>query len=284
MRATLADLLQDARAGGFAIPCFNVFGFEDAVAYIEAAETSGASIILATNKEMVEFMGVERLAHMLGTLADESNVNVCIHLDHCYEESTVYAAVDAGYSSVMFDGSQLPLEENIERTRHVVEYAKSAGTSVEGEIGSVPYTSGRDHIKSMLTSPDQAARFAEGSGVDAVAISVGNVHRMQEATASIDTDAVRRIAAKVSQPLVIHGTTGIPRGLFPDLIANGVRKFNIGTDLRKAFGSAMRDTLAASPNEFDRLTLFKPVMSAQQQEAARYIDLLRGVGENVAAN
>jgi len=279
MKVSLNDILPAALAHQYAVACFNVFGYEDAVAVIRAAEQDEAPVIVATNKEMTEFMGPVQAASMLGHLADEASVPVCIHLDHCYEVETVKQAVDAGYTSVMFDGSQLPLSENIEKTSEVCLYAQRHNVSVEAEIGSVPYSTGRDHIKSELTDPSQAERLALESGADAIAISVGNVHRLQEATSKISFDRVKQIGSLVNLPLVIHGTSGINDSDVQRLSAMSVCKFNIGTTLRMAFGQSLRHCLVKRPDEFDRLTLFNQVMPAMQAEASRNIRLLGAQGK-----
>ena len=275
MRASLNDLLPDALNRAYALPCFNVFGYEDAVAIIRGAEACNAPIIIATNKEMVEFMGTRQLASMLGILADDASVPVCVHLDHCYEVDIAKAAVDSGYSSVMFDGSQLELQHNIDRTRRVADYAHQHGVSVEGEIGSVPYSVGRDHIRSELTEPAQAQAFAAQSQADAVAVSIGNVHRLTKAGCPIDFERLAEIDALVEQPLVIHGTTGISEDDLVKLSATSVCKFNVGTRLRMAFGESMRHTLADKPDEFDRLTIFNDVMPVMTREAIAVIELMR---------
>jgi len=274
MRVTLNQLLPQALAGNYAVPCFNVFGYEDAVAVVRAAEKTSAPVILATNKEMVEFMGPRQAASMLGLLADESPAAVCVHLDHCYDIDIAKQAVDSGYTSVMYDGSQLAIEDNIAQTLRVAEYAHAHNVSVEGEIGSVPYSRGRDHIKSILTDPNQAQQFAEHSGVDALAVSVGNIHRLETTSSSIDFDRLSEIALVVSQPLVIHGTSGINDTDLERLAKLPVCKFNIGTTLRMAFGQSLRHTLAEHPDEFDRLTIFNQIMPAIQIEAERNIALL----------
>ncbi|GAL14923.1 5-keto-2-deoxy-D-gluconate-6 phosphate aldolase [Vibrio astriarenae] len=236
MLVSLKELLPEAASSNYAVPCFNVFGYEDARAVVEAAEEVNKPVILACNKDVADFYGVETAAAMFLNLANNASVPVCLHLDHTYEEDIVYRALKAGFSSVMFDGSQLTLDENIARTRKVVEVAHALGASVEGEIGSVPYEEGRDHIKSIFTEPEDAARFAKETGVDGVAISVGNVHRLTEPTSSIDFGRLDRIASEVSTPLVIHGTSGIRDEDIIKLKLSRVSKFNIGTCLRQALG------------------------------------------------
>lgn len=276
MRANLNDLLPEAISNGRAVPCFNVFGFEDALAVVAAAEAEQLPVILATNLDMVQFMGPESLAAMLTPLAEKASVPVCVHLDHCYEESIVFAAMDAGYDSVMFDGSQLHIDENIARSAAVAERARGLGISVEGEIGSVAYSEGRDHIRSELTTTEQAQRFAAESGVDAVAVSVGNVHRLADSTVPIDFERLNSIAEVVRQPLVIHGASGICEAELRQLPSAGVGKMNIGTSLRQTFGRALREELAANPELFDRLKLFKLVAPQMQAEAQRWLRILAG--------
>ncbi len=274
MLATLNDLLPAAADGHYALPCFNVFGSEEVVAILAAAEEAQRGVILACNKDMADHMGVVGFAGMVRGLAEAATVPVCVHLDHCYEEERIHAALHAGFTSVMFDGSQLPLADNIARTAAIVRLARGFGASVEGEVGSVPYTEGRDHIKSELTDPLEALAFAEQSGVDAMAISVGNVHRLTEAVSAIDFDLVQRIAACTRLPLVIHGTSGIREADIQRLKTLRVAKFNIGTTMRMTFNQSLRQSLADTPERFDRLQLMRPVVSALQAEARRMINLL----------
>lgn len=274
MLVTLRDILPAAVKGRYAVPCFNIFGNEEVIAVIAAAEALGRGVILACNKDMAEQMGVAGFAGMVRSLADAAKVPVCLHLDHCYEEEVVYAALRAGFTSVMFDGSQLALQDNIARTAQVARVAHAFGASVEGEIGSVPYTEGRDHIRRELTDPAEALAFAQQSGVDAMAVSVGNIHRMSSAASDIDFDRVERIAALTDIPLVIHGTSGIREEDLQRLKTMGVAKFNIGTTMRMTFARSLRASLAATPQQFDRMTLMRPVIKDLEAEACRMFGIL----------
>lgn len=274
MLVTLKDLLPAAVKGRYAVPCFNIFGNEEVVAVIAAAESAGRPVILACNKDMAQHIGVAGFAGMTRSLAAAAKVPVCVHLDHCYEEATILSALEAGFNSVMFDGSQLPLKENITRTAKIAQAARQYGVSLEGEIGSVPYTEGRDHIKRELTEPQDALAFAERSGVDAMAISVGNVHRMRSADSVIDFERVSKIKALTDLPLVIHGTTGIREADLRRLKTMGVAKFNIGTTMRMTFARSLRASMARHPEQFDRLSLMKPVIDDLASEAHRIIVML----------
>ena len=274
MLVTLNDLLPEAANSTSAVACCNVFGFEDARAILDAAESLNRPVILATNKDMVDLLGVESLAGMLAPMAEVSSAKVCLHLDHTYDESIVYQAMKSGFSSVMFDGSQLPLEENIRRTQQVSAVAKAFGISLEGEIGSVPYEEGRDHIKSIYTEPEQAQRYASESGIDAVAVAVGNIHRLKTPTCTIDYELLADIAKLIEIPLVVHGTTGIPEADIVRLKQTRIAKFNVGTSLRMVVGNSLRKAMEAEPDQFDRSHFMRKIMPDIRAEATRVIQLL----------
>jgi len=274
MLVNLAKILAPAVDGSYSVACFNIFGWEDARAVADAAIELRAPVILAVNLDFRRFMPLEAICVMLRSLAESAPVPICIHLDHTYEVPEVLRAVDLGFTSVMYDGSQLPLEENIAGALCVAQYAHAAGCSVEAEIGSVPYADGRAHIKSELTEVSDAIRFAEDSGIDAMAVSVGNVHRLQTPGATIDFDRLAQIEASVKVPLVIHGTSGLFDQDIVRLARTRIAKFNIGTVLRQAFGRGLRETLARYPDRYDRLEIMRDAMPTVSREAMRMIRLL----------
>jgi fructose-bisphosphate aldolase, class II len=277
----LVSVLARSRAG-HGVAAFNVFGYEDARAVVDAAEELRAPGILAASLDFTRFMPVELIAQMLRRLGEEASVPVCAHLDHCYDVGEVCRAVDAGFTSVMYDGSQLPLAENIAMTRRVVDYAHARSVSVEGEIGSVPYAEGRDAIKAELTDSRAAAELERQSGVDALAVSVGNVHRLRTSGATIDFDRLAEIEKATSVPLVIHGTSGIRNADLARLVRTRVAKFNIGTALRQSFGRGLRSALSADPTRFDRLEIMREVMAEMSREVVRQMRRL-GWAEHPAA-
>ncbi|NOI67538.1 class II fructose-bisphosphate aldolase [Vibrio sp. 99-8-1] len=274
MLVTLNEVLPQASISDYAVPCFNVFGYEDARAVVDAAEEKQKSVILACNKDVIEFYGVDTAAAMFRQLATGSSVPVVLHLDHTYEESVIYRALKSGFSSVMFDGSQLSMQENISRSKKVAEVAHACGASIEGEIGSVPYQEGRDHIRSIYTDPDQAEQFSLQADLDCIAISVGNVHRLTTPTCKIDFGLLDKIAAKVNKPLVIHGTSGINNEDMLKLKQSKVAKFNIGTCLRQALGHNLRDHMNNEPSKFDRIYFMRRAMPHVREEAIRNFELL----------
>lgn len=274
MLNNLATLLEPTREQGYAVACFNVFGYEDALAVVNAAERRDASVILSINLDMTQFMPVEHIASMMRPLAESSTAAVCLHLDHCYDIDTVKRAVDCGFTSVMYDCSQESIKDNISGIRGVVDYAAPQGVSVEAEVGSVPYASGRDHIKSELTEVTEARAMQEEGKPSALAISVGNVHRIENGYVDIDFNHFQALRDNLEIPLVIHGTSGIKPDDIQSLSKTGVGKFNIGTCLRKRFGKTARAALEANPDLYDRLTLMKQIIPEVSDEAEKMIRLL----------
>lgn len=272
-RATLAEVLGPALAGGYAVPGFVCLGWEDARAYALAAEAERAPVILQAGPGARAHMPVAVWGAMFRALADSVTVPVVAHLDHGASLEECRAGLEAGFTSVMFDGSRLALEENIRQTADVVRLAHAAGASCEGEIGFVGYAEGAG---SEGTDPVEAARFATETGVDAMAVSVGNVHLQRQAGAGLDLQRLRAIKAVTQVPLVIHGGSGVPLAERSTLAATSrIAKFNIGTELRQVFGASLRAALARDPARFDRTQILRET-EAPLAEAARGI--LRNLG------
>jgi len=266
--ATLADVLSPALEGGWAVPGFVCLGWEDARAYVEAAEAERAPVILQAGPGARAHMPLQVWGAMLRELAQGAAVPVVVHLDHGASVEECRAAVEAGFSSVMFDGSRLPLDDNIALTAEVARMAHAAGVSCEGEVGFVGYAGG---AASTGTDPEEAARFVRETGVDALAVSVGNLHLSRQEGAGLDLARIRAIEAATGVALVIHGGSGVPRAERPAL-ASGTRvcKVNIGTELRQVFGQALRDAVNRDPARFDRLEILRET-EGPVTEAARAV-------------
>lgn len=265
--ATLKDVLQPALREGYAVAGLVTLGWEDMRAYVAAAEAEGCPVILQAGPSCRAHTPLPILGKMFRHLADGASVPVVAHLDHGYTYEDCKIALDSGFTSLMFDGSRKPLSQNIDETAAIAEMAHSAGISCEGEIGFVGYDGGE---ASNGTDPDEAAQFARETGVDAMAISVGNTHLQQDANAGLDEARIRAIEAVTEVPLVIHGGSGVPYAQRQSLARTSkICKFNIGTELRMAFGQAMREAVNADPDRFDRVTILKethdPVVTAARQ-------------------
>jgi fructose-bisphosphate aldolase, class II len=267
--ANLKDVLQAAMKGNYAVAGLVVLGWEDARAFVEAADETGMPIILQAGPGCRKYTPVPILGKMFRHLAEQARVPVVCHIDHAYTLQECVEGIDNGFTSVMIDGSKLPIEENIALTRSVVEHARKAGVSVEGEVGQVGYVSG---AASAMTSPDEAQRFDYESGADALAIAVGNVHLNTEKTTGIDWNALRAIEAVTSLPLVLHGGSGIPLDQRAKLARESrVSKFNFGTELRMTFGQALRKSLADQPDRFDRIELLSRTIPAIRDQTVSLI-------------
>ncbi len=255
--ATLAEVLQPALKGGYAVCGAVTLGWEDMRAYVTAAEEVGCPVILQAGPGCRAHTPLPVLGAMFRNLAETASVPVVAHLDHGYTFEDCKIALDAGFTSLMFDGSRKPLQENIDETAAIAEMAHAAGISCEGEIGFVGYDQGE---ASAGTDPDEAARFARETNVDAMAISVGNVHLQQESSDGLDEARIKAIEAMTDVPLVIHGGSGVPHAQRSHLArTTAICKFNIGTELRMAFGTALRDAVASDDSRFDRVQILSEV-------------------------
>jgi len=271
--ATLSDVLRPALQGGYAVPGLVCLGWEDMRAYAMAAEAERAPVILQAGPSCRAHTPLPVLGAMMRNLADSVDVPVVIHLDHGYTFDECQEALEAGFTSLMYDGSRLPLTQNIAATAQVAELAHGAGISCEGEIGFVGYSGGEG---SAGTDPDEAAIFASQSGVDAMAISVGNVHLQQDKEGGLDEARLRAIEQTTTLPLVVHGGSGVPVAQRLHLAQSSrICKVNIGTELRMAFGAALRTAINADPARFDRVAILKET-HAPVMEAARAV--IRGLG------
>jgi fructose-bisphosphate aldolase class II len=252
---TLKDVLQPALKGGYAVAGLVTLGWEDMRAYVAAAEAEGVAVILQAGPGCREHTPLPVLGKMFRHLAEGASVPVVAHLDHGYTFDECREALDSGFTSLMFDGSRKSLEQNIDETARIAEMAHAAGISCEGEIGFVGYDGGE---ASAGTDPDQAAKFARDTGVDAMAISVGNVHLQQDKDGGLDEPRIRAIEALTDTPLVIHGGSGVPMAQRTSLAQTSkVCKFNIGTELRMAFGAALRKSVNSDAARFDRNQIIK---------------------------
>lgn len=271
--ATLSEVVIPARAGGYAVGGLVCLGWEDMRAYARAAEAENLPVILQAGPSCRQHTPLPVLGAMFRSLADSVSVPVVAHLDHGYSVEDCRAAIDAGFTSVMFDGSRKPLAQNIDETAAIAEMAHAAGVSCEGEIGFVGYAEG---ARSEGTDPREAAVFARDSGVDAMAVSVGNVHLQQNREGGLDEARIRSIEAVTDIPLVIHGGSGVPLAQRRALAhGSNICKFNIGTELRMVFGQSLRARLAEDSDVFDRVGILEP-LEPVIEDAAR--TALRTIG------
>ncbi len=270
--ATLSEVLQPALRQGYAVGGLVTLGWEDMRAYSDAAQALGAPLILQAGPSCREHTPLPVIGSMFRHLAESVDVPVVAHLDHAYTFEECQMALDSGFTSLMFDGSRKPLQQNIDETATIAEMAHAAGISCEGEIGFVGYA---NREQSAGTNPQEAALFARDSGVDAMAISCGNVHLQENQEGGLDLVRLRAIEAVTDLPLVIHGGSGVPVAQRQQLAAiSRICKFNIGTELRMVFGAALRNAVNTDDMRFDRVQILRdtidPVRSAAIEVLAAF--------------
>jgi len=241
-------MLAKARHEKYAVGGFNFCNAETAqVILSEAVRLRSPAMLIASSVE-VQLCGMEDTVKILRLVAENVDVPVCLHLDHTDNVETVCRAVDAGFSSVMIDGSHFPFEKNIEMTRTVVTYAHNKGVSVEGELGAIGENKDAQHEgvgPRSLTDPDMAAEFVERTGVDALAISIGNAHGLYAKRPELDFDLLKAIHEKIDVPLVLHGGSGTPPDHLQKAISLGICKVNVASEIGKAFTDSYIETMTA---------------------------------------
>ena len=234
MYKTLKEVTAIAEEFNFTVGAFNMHNLEMLPAMIAAAKAKGSPIIIQTSVGTAKYIGYDVIVAVCETLAKNKSVDVVMHLDHCKDFDEIKAAIDAGFTSVMFDGSSYPFKENIMRTKEVVQFAHLRGVSVEGELGTINGSEDDIAVEDSnlaFTDPDAAKEFVEATGVDALAVSVGTCHGSYKAKTELNIPLLKQINEKVDVPLVIHGGTGVKDSDIKLCIENGVRKFNVGTEL-----------------------------------------------------
>lgn len=230
MLVNMKDLLADAQKRNYAVGSFSVANMEMVLGIIKAAEETSSPIILQIAEVRLNHSPLALIGPLMVAASEEAAVPVAVHLDHGKTPCCIEQALEIGFTSVMFDGSHLPVDENIEITKGIVEIAKEYGAAVEAEIGCVGGSEdGSEDIAINCTSPEQAKRFAEETKVDALAIAIGNAHGNYKETPHLRFDILEKVHSLVSVPLVLHGGTGISPEDFVRCHQNGIKKINIAT-------------------------------------------------------
>lgn len=248
MYKNLTELFKENEGKG-AVGAFNVHCFEMVPAMIQAAEELNVPIILQTSLGTAEYIGFEPLIAAVKALAEKSSVDVALHMDHCKSVEALEKAIDCGYSSVMYDGSSLPIEENIKNTKEIVAYAHAKNVSVEGEVGSIGGAEEGVVVAkdaAMYTKPEDALYFANETGVDALAVSIGTTHGQYKSKAKINYELLSELKEKLGTTgLVLHGGTGVSDEDMKRCVREGMKKINVGTELNKSYIEVVGKTFTA---------------------------------------
>ncbi|MGI5879666.1 MAG: class II fructose-1,6-bisphosphate aldolase [Syntrophomonadaceae bacterium] len=259
------DLLRKADQGKYAVGAFNANNMEIIQAIVQAAELENSPVIMQASQGAINYAGLEFISQMVKIAANNTHVPVALHLDHGTDFEQVIRCIYSGFSSVMFDGSKLPLEGNIAVTRKVLEVARPLGISVEAELGKIGGTEDDIHVserEAMFTDPDEAINFVQQTGIESLAIAIGTAHGQYQGEPRLDFDRLIEIKKAVQIPLVLHGSSGVPDESVQKAISLGICKVNIDTNIRETFVGEMRRVLDLNPTEIDPRKILGPAREA----------------------
>ncbi len=262
---SMAQLLLDAQQGQYAVGAFNCNNMEIVQAIVSAAEAEKSPVIVQASQGAIKYAGIEYIAAMTRLAAEKASVPVALHLDHGTSFAQIMSCVRNSFTSVMIDGSKLPLEENIALTNKVIEAVRPLGISVEAELGKIGGT--EDDItvsekEALFTDPAEAERFVSETKVDALAIAIGTAHGQYKGIPKLDFQRLTEIRKRVNVPIVLHGSSGVPDEAIQKAVSLGVCKVNIDTNIREAFVAAARKVMADHPQEIDPRKMLGPAREA----------------------
>lgn len=264
-------LLKKAQKEGYAVGAFNANNMEIVQAIIETAVEEKAPVILQASQGAINYAGVDYITAIVKVASEKASVPVSLHLDHGTDFNQVIKCIRAGFSSVMFDGSKLPLKDNITITKKVVEIAHPIMVSVEGELGRIGGVEDQVSVQALqatMTDPQEALEFVNQTGVDALAIAVGTVHGMRKREAKLDIERIEKIRDLVKIPLVLHGASGVPDSEVKRAVKAGICKINIDTEIRKAFVRGISTFMKENPDEIDPRKILNKAKT-EMKEAVR---------------
>lgn len=280
MLVHLKDILKNAQEKGCALGAFNVCNLETTLGIVKGAVAKQSPVIIQVSEGTIEYAGLKAITHIVKTIAENEAVDVpvALHLDHGKNFRSIAECIEAGFSSIMIDASDLPFDENIALTKQAVDYAHAHEVLAQGELGKVV----REEAKVNevdLTDPIQAEEFVRATGVDTLAVSVGNVHgiiKMRQGIPELNLERLKAIQEKVEVPLVLHGASGLGAEEIKKAIGLGVRIINIHTEINLVFTEALRWALTKSPEEVDPRKFFPRAMEAIQRLVEEKLEMFGG--------
>lgn len=252
MIANVKDILQKAQAEGYAVGAFNTTNLETTRAIIEAAKELRSPVIVQVTEKTFEYAGARAIYHLIKNVAEfyADEIPVGIHLDHGKSFEVVERAMDIGFASVMYDGSRKGYEDNVMTTKKIVEIAHKLGVVVQAELGNVPYIGEMEMDKidwnEYMTDPDQAKEFTEETGIDTLAVAIGNAHGFFRERPTPDYDRLSEIRKRVSVPIIMHGASDWEHDRVAEVIKRGVSCFNVDTATRLSFLGGLRKALESA--------------------------------------
>ncbi|MCD6163683.1 MAG: class II fructose-1,6-bisphosphate aldolase [candidate division Zixibacteria bacterium] len=306
----LHEMYKEANKKYYAIGQFNVNNLEFVQAVLQAAEEMKSPVIIAASTSALKYAGLENLVAIVKSEVERKSIPVALHLDHGATFDDAKRCIDAGFTSVMIDGSHHPFEENIRITKEVVDYARKYNVTVEAELGKLAGI--EDNVKvdaanATYTDPDEAVEFVKKSGCDALAVAVGTSHGAYKfkSEAKLDFDRIEKIKSMVNIPLVLHGASGVPKDLvdkltkyggkipgakgvpdeaYREAVKRGINKINIDTDLRLTFTATVREVLTTKIAEFDPRKILGPARDAITEIVKQKMQVLGSANQASAKN
>ncbi len=282
MLIPMKPLLQAANAGHYAVGSFNIASLEMMETVIRVAAEERSPVIVSTSSAEARYLGPTVVFSMAQALATKYNTPIVLHLDHGDSFEMAMQCIRAGYTSVMFDGSHHPLAENIRITKAVVQAAHAVGVSVEGEVGRIQGVEDdltvSEH-EAALSDVGETTRFVQETGIDAVAVAIGNAHGFYKQTPKLDLDRLQAIYKKTGIPIVLHGGTGIPADQVQQTLQLGIAKMNVASKVRRAYMQAVYKALAIDPNTTEVRNVMNAGKAAMAAEIKASMEMLGSLGK-----
>lgn len=268
MLINLKEMLQTAEVKNSAVGSYNIYNLESILAVKKAVDTMQMPAIISFGESYTSHAPIEAISAIVHTLFTKSNIPIVLHLDHAQNPAIIKKAIDCGFTSVMYDGSRLPLVENIIHSQEIVKIAHAKNISVEGELGYLNNEDGTGESSTLCTDIDDAIKYTEISGIDALAIAIGNAHGLYKSTPKLNFTQLAKLHEKVKCPLVLHGSSGIAMQDLQKAIDLGIRKFNINTEISTTAVKAVRDYLTQNPYESNPNLRFETVLKEARNKMA----------------
>ena len=287
MLVHIKEIVPKALRGGYAIGAFNTSNLETTLSIIRAAVAKHAPVIVQVSETTIKYAGLKPITQIVETIAKSEAVNVpvALHLDHGKSFHSVAECIHSGFSSIMIDASDLPLDENIILTKQAVDYARKYDVWVQGEIGRVKGMEEAISVNerdALMTDPQEAVTFVQKAGVDTLAVAIGNVHgiwKIRKGVPKLDLKRLKEITREIKIPLVLHGASGLPTDEIQKAIGLGVAIINIDTELRLAFTETLRTTIRENKDIYDPREVLTPSITAVQKIVEEKIEMFGSAGK-----
>ena len=285
MLVSMREILEKAKRGRYCVGAFNVYNYETVSSVLKGANELDSPVIVAFGERYMKFIPIDLISLIVKNLSRRYSIPIALHLDHAHSLETIRQAIREGFTSVMYDGSKLPFRENVNITKEIVELAHPLNVSVEAELGYVAraeeLSAGEAEIKYYYTNPEEAKAFVSETGVDALAIAIGNIHglRARKKVVKLDLKLLDRIRKSCDIPLVLHGGSGVSYDELKKAVNLGICKLNINTELSKSAVDEIRKTLKGSNGSLRLENLMVNALQAMERVVKFYVTLLGSKGK-----